>query len=232
MSDHYSTYYERNEIEAWRRLGGIDKANHVRVLWGTRPPPRVVDVGCGDGAVAEALTSNFWATYIGFDISSSAVEAGRRKEIPGAEFALFDGSSLPLEDQSCDVALLSHVLEHVEDPRSLLTECARVARRVLIEVPLELNLRTPRDFVWTDVGHINLFNLKLLRHLVQSCGLTVEQERIYCPSRAQSIFRKGWAAGSAVWALKASLLRLNPRLATTLLTYHGGLIARSPGTAP
>ncbi len=52
----------------------------------------------------------------------------------------------------------SHVVEH---PRTLLHEARRVARHVFVEVPLEHNLRLPRDFAADDLGHINAYTRKI-----------------------------------------------------------------------
>lgn len=91
--------------------------------------------------------------------------------------------------------MLTHVVDHLENPRLLLNEAARVASWVLVEVPLEYRWRTPHDFVWNELGHINLFDRKLIRHLLQSIGLEVADERIGGPGADVYRFRRGWLRG-------------------------------------
>ena len=66
------------------------------------------------------------------------MEAIRAKNIPGLfDCKVFDGYTIPYDDNAFDLVVLSHVVEHVEHPRKLLYEAKRVARYVFIEVPLE-----------------------------------------------------------------------------------------------
>jgi len=51
-----------------------------------------------------------------------------------AKVEAFSPPRLPLDDKSC-VVLLSHVLEHVEDPRELMEEVERVAVETFVILP-------------------------------------------------------------------------------------------------
>lgn len=207
LNRHYAELYADDARTAWRELGALEKARSVELV--VDPPVgRVVDIGCGEGSVIAALEGSLGAAgFAGFEIAPAAVEAARRRHYDSAvEFGLFDGRTIPSEDGAYDLAILSHVLEHVADPRSLLHEAARVASRVVIEVPLELHLRTPR-FRWDETGHINVFNRRSIRHLVEGCGLNIERERVYCPGRDVHAFFGG-RRGKAKWAVKAAALHL------------------------
>ena len=73
----------------------------------------------------------------------------------------FDGAHVPAADGAYELAVLSHVLDRVPDPLPLLREAARVARRVLVEVPLEDNLsgRRPAHRAESErIGHLHQFN--------------------------------------------------------------------------
>jgi len=221
LNRHYAEFYADDPQSAWRELGGIEKARSVELLV-ERPVGRVVDIGCGEGSVIAALQGSLGAAgFSGFEVAPTAIEVARRREYESpVEFCLFDGRKIPCEDGAYDVAILSHVLEHVADPRSLLHEAARVASRVVIEVPLELHLRT-RRFRWDDTGHINVFNRRSIQHLVEGCGLNIERERIYCPGRHVHAFFGG-RRGEARWALKAAALHLGGQ---AIFTYHYAALA-------
>ena len=89
-----------------------------------------------------------------------------------------------------------------------------------IEVPLELHLRT-RRYRWDHTGHINVFNRRSIRYLVEGCGLSITRERIYCPGRGLHRFFGG-RRGEAKWVLKAGALHLGGQ---AIFTYHYAALA-------
>jgi ubiquinone/menaquinone biosynthesis C-methylase UbiE len=87
--------------------------------------PRVLDVGSGDGRLAAAL-ANAGARVTGADPSAVALERARR-EHPDLDFIQIEpGGRLPFDDGSFDAAVCIHVLEHVQDTQTLLSEIRRV----------------------------------------------------------------------------------------------------------
>ncbi len=226
LTENYANYYEQDAgLLEWRRLGAIDKcANIVRLCSGYERG-EVLEIGCGDGAILERLASiGFGARYTGLEISPSAVRAVQEKNIPGASVELFDGYELRFADKQFDLAILSHVVEHVEHPRRLIEEAARAARKVFVEVPLEDNMRLPEDFVFDRVGHINFYNVKTIRRLVQSCGLVILGAQLSHGLLSSYVYRKGKIWGAASYLIKESLLRISPKLAAAAFTYHYALI--------
>ncbi|MBK8476219.1 MAG: methyltransferase domain-containing protein [Opitutaceae bacterium] len=85
----------------------------------------VLDVGTGDGSIAQAIQSQ----KTGVEIRGIDVLVRRETKIPVTPF---DGKSIPYADNSFDVVLFVDVLHHTEDPQVLLDEAARVARRCVI----------------------------------------------------------------------------------------------------
>jgi SAM-dependent methyltransferase len=83
----------------------------------------VLDVGCGEGYVAEELAARGAREVVAVDI----VDIRRNR---GVEFALYDGRRLPFPDGRFDLVMLSFVLHHVPDPWKieLLQEALRVSR--------------------------------------------------------------------------------------------------------
>jgi SAM-dependent methyltransferase len=227
LAAHYDRYYDGTS--EWRELGARAKVANVLALWeraGRSPGGRVADIGCGEGSVAEGLVGAGFEVD-GFDLSLSAVEAATSRPGRRATYADFDGSRLPSDDDSYDLAVLSHVVEHLEHPRVLLREAARVADLVYVEVPLELTLRTPAHFTWTDLGHINIYNATTFRHLVESVGLRIVAEATF--DHPYRVTRYGRARAQAVlrWSLRRLAHRASPRLAAGVFVYHHGLLAET-----
>lgn len=85
-----------------------------------------LDVGAGDGRVAALVAERVGAIRaVGVDVHPNP------DALVGVE--RFDGRTLPFPDAAFDVALLCDVLHHCLDPRRLLGEALRVARRVVVK---------------------------------------------------------------------------------------------------
>ncbi|MGC1386758.1 MAG: class I SAM-dependent methyltransferase [Steroidobacteraceae bacterium] len=227
LQRNYDEYYGE-DISEWREMGAVDKVANIRSLCAAHAPSTVLDIGAGEGSVLQQLgAGGFGQRHFALDISASGVERIRNRQIPTlVECRQFDGYTVPYPDETFDLAILSHVLEHVEHPRLLLNEAARVADYVFVEVPLEHNRGLPADFVWDAVGHINFYTAKTIRLLVQSCGHEVLEQRETHPARRQYLYRLG-RKGVVAYLLKEVALRTMPSLAQSLWTYHSSLLVRS-----
>jgi SAM-dependent methyltransferase len=118
----------------------------------------IVDVGCGDGAITNALGRQ-WAVT-GVDSSRTALQYVTTKAV------LADARELPFADASFDLAMSSQMLEHLDNATydAATAELRRVARKyLLVSVPYREDLdmrmiRCPacgsREHVW---GHVRQF---------------------------------------------------------------------------
>jgi len=81
----------------------------------------LLDVGCGDGLLAERIEQ------LRPDVRVRGVDVLVR---PGAVIAVeeFDGKSLPYAEGSFDTVLFADVLHHCDEPLTLLAEAVRVSR--------------------------------------------------------------------------------------------------------
>jgi SAM-dependent methyltransferase len=224
----YDDYYRDGPSE-WRRLGAVDKVGNILALCGQLPMRSVLEIGAGDGAILSRLSEvGFGDQLHAVEISSSGVDVIRHRGIPRlVEVSQFDGATLPYVDNRFDLAILSHVIEHLENPRQLVYEAARVARYIFVEVPTEDTSRRPDDYVPDGVGHINFFSRRTIRWLVQSCGLSVLGQITTNPSRETYVYlagRRGWIQ----YHIKQTLLRWVPDLARRHFCYHEALLAARP----
>lgn len=99
----------------------------------------VLDIGCGHGGLAKALTARGFQVT-GVDPGEAAVKTARAA-VPNAAFAVAPGENLPFVDQSFDAVAFLNSLHHVPEARmaEALGEAARVTRSagpVIIIEPL------------------------------------------------------------------------------------------------
>lgn len=225
LKAEYDTYYTGAEAE-WRSLAALDKARNIARLCAPVPHETILEIGCGDGAILAHLSrEGFGRALYGIEISQSGLERVREREIPRlAECRLFDGETVPYEDNTFDIAVLSHVVEHLEYPRWLLREAGRAARHVFVEVPLEDNVLLRPDAGPHDtVGHINWYNYKTIRRLAQTSGLEVRTHILRPSSLAVHRYIHGWK-GLFIYVPKAVLIRAMPPLARLLFTYNSSML--------
>ena len=96
---------------------------------------RILEVGCGTGAVLRSLAArdDFTGSALGIDHGNAFIEAARdfaQKEGVGGEleFRVGDVHELELPDGGFDVAIAHTLLSHVTEPEAVLRELARVVR--------------------------------------------------------------------------------------------------------
>jgi len=89
----------------------------------------IADLGCGTGAIAEALAP-FVARVVGVDGSAAMVRAAKRRLEAHANVEIHTGAleRLPIDDGSVDAATMFLVLHHVADPKRAIAEACPVLR--------------------------------------------------------------------------------------------------------
>jgi SAM-dependent methyltransferase len=123
-------YWFAPPVALWRAM-------ELRTLAAERFPRPILDVGCGDGLIAQALFRDDPPVEVGFDPWLDQV---RKSPATGAYIAVQQaaGDAMPYADDSFGSVLSNSVLEHIPDLDPVLREIARVVRpggRVLFTVP-------------------------------------------------------------------------------------------------
>jgi SAM-dependent methyltransferase len=234
-------YAERDPAEAarlgrWRALGASTKARHVEVLCervGLRPGS-VLEIGCGDGALLERLgTGGFAPVLDGVELSETAIALARARTIPGARrLEAYDGAHVPADDGAYDLAILSHVLEHVPDPVPLLAEAARVAPWVLVEVPLEANRSAARPAKRAEaarIGHLHALSRRSVARWLAATGLEPRAELSDPLPFPHHAFFGDRRRAAVKWALRAAAWRVAPRTAERAFTVHYAVLTSHGG---
>ena len=134
----------------------------------------VLDIGCGDGLMLDALRTKGIAA-VGIDHSATAVEKCRAK---GLEAYRAD-EPRPEKEFAC--TLLLDVLEHTYDPDALLSQVR--SPQVIISVPNFVSLPARLQVLLGRVpennrphqGHVYWFTLGVLKALLARQGFRIER---------------------------------------------------------
>ena len=227
---NYDGMYENETEQFWRRIGSIDKVSNIQIVAKDLVDlknMRMCEIGCGDGSIAEELAKrNLFARYRGYEISSSGIMAAKNRKIPHTDFHLISATAKDNEFENAEIVLLCHVIEHLENPRELLVEVGKIADLLVVEVPLEDNRGLRLDYDWDPVGHINKFNHKTIRQLLQTCDYEILRQFTSNPSREVRTFFDKSLKANLVWIIKEYALRISLGIAKLFFTYHETILAR------
>lgn len=140
-----------------------------------QPDGRLLEVGCGNGQMLNEMKDLGW-DVTGIDVDSAAVAQARSLGLKVEEGALEPGM---FEEGSFDAVAMSHVIEHLHDPRTILRECLHVLRpggKLVLVTP---NTRSwgywlfGRNWMSLDPPrHLCLFNRRNLTELVLEAGFS------------------------------------------------------------
>jgi SAM-dependent methyltransferase len=118
-AQHYDRHVGRYNAELARAL--IELA-------GVRPGQRVLDVGCGPGALARELAAVVSAAKVTAVDPSPAFVAAATQRLPGVDVRQAAAEALPFEDDMFDHALAQLVVNFMNDAPRGVGEMARVVR--------------------------------------------------------------------------------------------------------
>jgi len=176
LKDFYSGYSDEINEKRFRSKYLLRRYAHARqyesVCDFVKAGETVLDAGCGQGALTVMLATK-GAIASGTDISIPNIEAAKAYAEScktNITFQVADLEKQPFPDNSFDVVVCSHVLEHIPDFDKGLQELFRVARkRVVFAVPTVINpiswvqvggsqyyLKGPRSFMALPVGFIKM----------------------------------------------------------------------------
>ena len=98
-------------------------------LAGAQAGQRVLDVGCGTGALTGELVRRLGAEAVWAVDPSERFVAAVRERYPGVSVQPASAERLPFPDQTFDMSLAQLVVHFMEDPEAGMGEMARVTRR-------------------------------------------------------------------------------------------------------
>ena len=147
---------------------------------------RVLDLGCGDGAMLDHLQRTRGCTGYGIEIDDANVLACVKRGVNVIQLNLDEGLAL-FGDQSFDVVLQIDTLQHLRNAETMLRETARVGRMGIVAFPnfahwpnrlsvllgrMPVTRRLP--YQWYDTPNIRVGTLADFDALARKNGLLIQ----------------------------------------------------------
>jgi SAM-dependent methyltransferase len=191
--DFYESLYasELEQEAEWLRRGAASKVDSIEaflarhsIIAGT-----IMELGCGPGAVIRECHRRALANrYIGVDYSADAVNY-LRTNAPEIEAIQADIISPDFSmEEKVDVVVLTHVIEHLENPHEFLATMLQKLRftYLIVEVPLEDLLGARLKNLFKDrrintSGHVQFFTASSFVDLLATHKLKILDQRRYIP---------------------------------------------------
>jgi homoserine O-acetyltransferase len=174
------------------------------------PTTRVLDLGCGDGALLDYLLHHQNVRGVGVELSDDRVQLCVAKNVQVVQQNLEKGLEL-FDDQRFDTAVLSQTLQSMHHTEHILREMVRVAKVGVVSFPnfgywphgwSLLKGRMPvtgqMPYAWYDTPNIHLCTLKDFEDLCRKLGLRIIDRVTYSPS-SEVKWLAGWRSTLALY---------------------------------
>ena len=177
---------------------------------------RVIDLGCGDGRLMQRLHDEMGCEVMGVEVEQSNIVAIIHRGLPAIAADLNEGL-VDIPNDSFDFAVLSQTLQQVRNPKRLLLEMLRVARRALVVVPnfghwrVRMEVlrrgRTPitqaLPYEWYETPNVHFMSMRDFRDLMDGIGLRIVKESPIIKGRSvDQLWGSNLRADSAFYLLE------------------------------
>jgi methionine biosynthesis protein MetW len=149
---------------------------------------RVLDVGCGDGALLEYLTQTKKVDGRGLELSQQNVNACVARGLSVMQGDA-DSDLAEYPSQVFDFAILSNSIQETFSPSTVLRQLLRIGKRAAVSLPnfghwrvrlsLAVNGRMPRthalDYPWHETPNIHLCTIADFTALAREMNVEIER---------------------------------------------------------
>jgi SAM-dependent methyltransferase len=215
-------------------------------LAGIRDGERVLDVGCGPGALTAELVERLGAASVAAVDPSRPFVTAIRTRFPGVDVQEASAEALPFEDRAFDAALAQLVVHFMSDPVAGVTEMARVVRRDGVVAacvwdhagqhgPLSLFWQAAREIDPDAEDESNLVGVRegQLAALFDAAGLREIESSVLEASLKHETFDAWWEPFTGgVGPAGAFVARLDPDRQAALRDRCRALLPPAPFTLP
>lgn len=195
-------------------MDGDLRGDLARIAQWVRPDTRVLDLGCGDGALLAHLKQSKKVQGVGVEISDDRVLSCVKRGVHVIQQNLEDGLAM-FDDQQFDTVVLSQTLQSMHNTEHILREMARVAREGIVSFPnfgywphgwsilrgrMPVTGQMPYD--WYNTPNIHLCTLKDFERLAETLGFTILERATFNDDREVK-FLAGWRSTLAAYRFSA-----------------------------
>ena len=192
-------------------LESAARADHAAIALLVREGAKVLDLGCGDGALMSLLTHERGAIARGIEIDRAKAHSCVRRGLAVVQGdAEHDLEEFP--SGAFDYVVLSRTLESLRRPRSTLKQAARIGERVIVSVAnaghwrARLRLLTKGRLAPADEAASAVFTVRDFAEYARGMRLGIERATPLSGGHAGAPFAKqfwraNWFAEEAVFLL-------------------------------
>jgi methionine biosynthesis protein MetW len=208
-------------LAAYRDATGTrPRVDHLLIAEMVEPGARVLDVGCGDGALLQLLVDTKAVDGRGIELSREKVNASVKRGLSVIQGDA-DRDLADYPDQAFDYAILSLTIQATHHPKTVLEHLLRIGRRAIVSFPnfghwriraqllllgrMPMTKNLPEPWYLSPDGH--LCTIKDFADLVTIVGAEVEDAVAFNGYGARIPIKNAWSLQNLLGEKAVFLLR-------------------------